>query len=80
MAIMFKKFMSLSRIARRAVLALALFSIMIVDLLFPKCNFTVFLFLASGIGWIWAIGLLRPVLLFLFFLVRVVLRYKTYPW
>lgn len=77
---MFKKIMSLSPIVRRAVLALALFNIMIVDLLFPKCNFTVFLFLVSGISWIWAIGLLRPVLLFLFFLIRVVLRYKTDPW
>lgn len=77
---MLKKFMSLSPIVRRAVLALALFSVMIVDLLFPKCNFTVLLFLASGISWIWAIGLLRPVLLFLFFLIKVVLRYKTYPW
>ncbi|OUL87822.1 hypothetical protein [Paraburkholderia hospita] len=77
---MFKKFMSLSPIGRRAVLALALFGIMVIDLLFPKCNFTVFLFLASGLGWVWAIGLMRPVLLFLIFLLKTVFRYKTAPW
>jgi hypothetical protein len=77
---MFEKFMSLSPIARRAVVALALFCIMVIDLLFPKSNFTVFLFLASGLGWVWAIGVMRPILLFLIFLLRAVFRYKTDPW
>ncbi|MFM0007367.1 hypothetical protein PQR57_41245 [Paraburkholderia dipogonis] len=77
---MFEKFMSLSPIARRAVVALVLFAIMVVDLLFPKCDFTVYLFLASGLGWVWAIGLMRPVLFFLIFILRAVFRYKTAPW
>jgi hypothetical protein len=77
---MFDKFMSLSPVGRRAVIALALFGIMFADLLFPKCNFTVYVFLTAGLGGIWAIGLMRPVLFFLVFILRAVFRYKTAPW
>ncbi|OUL80412.1 hypothetical protein [Paraburkholderia hospita] len=74
---MFEKFKGLSPAGRRAVIAVALFAIMFVDVLLPKCDFTVALFLVSGLGGIWAIGLMRPILLFLFFLMRAVLRYKA---
>jgi hypothetical protein len=77
---MFEKFMSLSPVGRRAVIAVALFAIMFIDVLFPKCDFTVGLFLASGLGGIWAIGLMRPIVLFCFFLMRAVLRYKAHEW
>ncbi|MFP3645860.1 hypothetical protein [Paraburkholderia sp. SIMBA_054] len=74
---MFEKFKGLSPAGRRAVIAVALFAIMFVDVLLPKCDFTVALFLVSGLGGIWAMGLMRPILLFLFFLMRAVLRYKA---
>ena len=74
---MFKKFLGLSPAGRRAVIAVALFAIMFVDVLLPKCDFTVGLFLVSGLGGIWAMGLMRPILLFLLFLMRAVLRYKA---
>lgn len=74
---MFEKFKRLSPLAQRAILALTLFGIMFIDLLFPKNDFTVDLFFASGIAWIWAIGLLRPLLAFVFFIIKAVLRYKS---
>lgn len=77
---MFEKFMSLPPAGRRAVVTVALFAIMFIDLLLPKCDFTVGLFLASGLGGIWAMGLMRPVVLFCLFLMRAVLRYKADEW
>jgi hypothetical protein len=77
---MFEKFLLLPPLARRAVIAAVLFGVMLVDLLLPKCDFTVFLFFVLTFGWLWAIGILRPLLFFLLFLVRGVLRTKYRPW
>ncbi|HEX7936040.1 MAG TPA: hypothetical protein VF573_23635 [Paraburkholderia sp.] len=43
---------------------------MVIDLAFPKGNFTVFGFLLCSIGFVWAIGILRPFLILLFLLFK----------
>jgi hypothetical protein len=77
---MFEKFLLLPPIVRRAIIAVALFAVMLIDLTFPKCDITVFVCLASTIGWIWAIGILRPFLILMFFLLRAVFLIKTRDW
>jgi len=75
---MFEKYMSLPPIGRRAILAVVLFLICIVDAALPKCGLTDFIFAVCISAWFWAIGLVRPTLLFLYYLLRVVFRYQIY--
>jgi hypothetical protein len=77
---MFEKFLLLPPITRRAIIAVALFAVMLIDLTLPKCDVTVFVCLVATIGWIWAIGLLRPFFFLMFLLLRTVFRIKTDPW
>jgi hypothetical protein len=77
---MLEKFRALDPLARRAVIAAALFGLIAIDVLLPKCDFTVSVFLLCGIGFLWAIGILRPFLIMMFLLLKLVFRIKTSPW
>ncbi|MGF6870708.1 hypothetical protein [Paraburkholderia sp. MM5477-R1] len=77
---MLEKFRNLDPLARRAVIAAALFGLIGIDVQLPKCDFTVAVFLVCGIGFLWAIGILRPFLLMMMLLMKIVFRIKTSPW
>lgn len=75
---MFNKYMQLPPLARRAILALLLFAICFICAGLPKSKVTDALFVVSLCGWYWAVGLVRPTFLFIYYLLRAVLRYQFY--
>ncbi|WP_345817756.1 hypothetical protein AAGS40_29510 (plasmid) [Paraburkholderia sp. PREW-6R] len=77
---MLEKFLSLDPLARRAVIAVGLFGMMFIDLLFPTCNLTVWVFFTVCTAFLWATGILRPFLIMLYYLLRTIIRLKTRPW
>ncbi|MFM0123343.1 MULTISPECIES: hypothetical protein [Paraburkholderia] len=77
---MLEKFWALNPLARRAVIAAALFGVMFIDLLFPTCDFTVWVFFTVGSAFLWTVGILRPFLIMMYYLLRTVIRVKTRPW
>ncbi|MEC5407903.1 hypothetical protein VOM14_20330 [Paraburkholderia sp. MPAMCS5] len=76
---MIEKFLIRPPLARRAITAATLSGLMVIDLAFQKGHFTVFGFLLCSIGFVWAIGMLRPFLFLLFLLFKAVFRIKTSP-
>ncbi|MCC8397270.1 hypothetical protein LJ656_32365 [Paraburkholderia sp. MMS20-SJTR3] len=77
---MLERFWALDPLARRAVTAVGLFGLMFIVLLFPTCDFTVWLFFTLSTAFLWAIGILRPFLVMMYYLLQTVLRIKTRPW
>jgi hypothetical protein len=77
---MLNKFLSLDPLARRAIVAAALFGFIAIDVLLPKCDLTVSVFMICGIAFLWAIGILRPFLFMMFLLLKIIFRIKTSPW
>jgi hypothetical protein len=74
----FNRYMSQPPLARRAIVAVVLFAICIIDTALPKCKLTDSIFVVCISGWYWSIGLVRPTFLFFYYLLRTVLRYQIY--
>jgi hypothetical protein len=74
---MYAKFIALPFIARRGLIAVALFFLAFVSVHLPKSGFSETLCIGSLFGCLWAVGILIPVLKVTFFVLRWALRYNV---
>jgi hypothetical protein len=74
---MYAKFMALSFVTRRVLIASALFFVTFVSVHLPKNGFSETLCFGSLFAFLWAVGILVPMLKVTFIVLRWVLKYHV---